>query len=84
MACCALSGVMFLAELAKVCDRPRAIGFAEFDEHGKKCGLLLHMLKSYIGSGKYVILDSGFCVPKGIAGILRCGLFACTLIKKCW
>jgi hypothetical protein len=57
---------MFSVELVEGRDRPGAVGNAEFDEYGKTCGLLLCMLKSYFWSGKYVILDSGFCVLKGI------------------
>ena len=60
-ACYALPGIMFSAELVEGHDRPGAIGNAQFDEHGKTSGLLLCMLKSYFGSGKYVVLDSGFC-----------------------
>ena len=40
------------------------------------------MLKSYFASGKYVVLDSGFCVLKVIVKLRRRGLFACSLIKK--
>jgi len=74
---------MFSAKLVEGHERPGAIGNAQFDEHGKTSGLLLRMLKSYFGSGKYVILDSGFCVLKGIVELHRHGLFACALIKKC-
>ena len=40
------------------------------------------MLKTYFGTGKYVILDSGFCVLKALLELKRHGLFACALIKK--
>ena len=40
------------------------------------------MLKSYFHTGKYVVLDSGFCVLKGIIKLREMGLFACVLIKK--
>jgi hypothetical protein len=45
-------------------------------------GLLLRMLKLYFHTGKYVVLDSGFCVLKGIIKLREMGLFACALIKK--
>ena len=55
----------------------------EFDNlGGKTVGLLLQMLKSYFARGKYVVLDSGFCVLKGIGELRKSGLFACGLIKK--
>ena len=53
-----------------------------FQELGKTVGLLLRMLKSIYGSGRYVVLDSGFCVLKGLIELRRRGLFACALIKK--
>jgi hypothetical protein len=40
------------------------------------------MLKTYFGTGKYVILDSGFCVLKALLELKKHGLFACALIKK--
>ena len=43
---------------------------------------MLQMLKSYSGTGKYVILDSGFRVLKALIKIKRHDLFACALIKK--
>ncbi len=43
---------------------------------------MLRMLKSYFGTGKYIILDSGFCVLKALIDLKRHGLFACALIKK--
>lgn len=82
IACCASSSNMFSLELVEDQDRPRAIGTLEFNEQGKTCGLLLCILKSYIGSGMYVILDSGFCVLKRLVELHRCGLFGCALIKK--
>ena len=40
------------------------------------------MLERYFSTGRYVILDSGFCVPKGIDELKKEGLYAGALIKK--
>ncbi len=41
------------------------------------------MLKSYFGKGKYIVLDSGFCVIKALVKLRKKRCFACALIKKC-
>ncbi len=82
-ACCALCGVMFVIMLLEGKERPRELGWEELDKlGGKTVGLLLQMLKSYFATGKYVILDSGFCVLKALVELWKRGLFACALIKK--
>ena len=53
-----------------------------FDTLGKTVGLLLWILQSYFGTGRYIICNSGFCVLKAIIELKRNGLFRCTLIKK--
>ena len=40
------------------------------------------MLKSCFNTGRYVVLDSGFCVLQAIVGLFKKGLFAGALIKK--
>ena len=40
------------------------------------------MLSPYFGTGRYIVLDSGFCVLKAIVELKRNGLFGCALIKK--
>lgn len=40
------------------------------------------MLKKYFSTGRYVILDSGFCVLKGIVELKKEGIYAGALIKK--
>ena len=63
-------------------DQPQELGTPEFAGYGKTAGLMLRMLKSYFGTGKYVILDSGFCILKALIKLKRHGIFACDLIKK--
>lgn len=80
-ACCGLSGIMFSIELVEGKDAPpeRQVPHAE---HGKTTGLLMRMLTTYYYTGKYVVLDSGFCVLKAIIKLREVGVFACALIKK--
>ena len=54
-------------ELVEVKEHLRQTGPLEFKYLGRKTiGLLLRMMKSYFATGRYVILDSGFCVLKGL------------------
>ena len=45
-------------------------------------GVLLCMMKIYFYTGRYVILDSGLCVLKGLIQLRKKGVFACAVIKK--
>ena len=45
-------------------------------------GLLLHMMKRYFATGRYVIIYSGFCVLKGLIELRNKGFFPCAGIKK--
>ena len=80
-ACCGLSGILFAFELVEGKDAPPQIEVPHA-QHGKTTGLLLRMLQTYFWSGKYVVLDSGFCVLKAIIELRKVGVFACALIKK--
>ena len=45
-------------------------------------GLLLHMMKIYFATGKYVILYYGFCVLKEFIMLSNKGFFACYVINN--
>lgn len=79
--CCAICGLMLFIELVEGKDHPKELP-EKFSEYGKTVGLLLRMLENYFGSGRYVVLDSGFCVLQGLKWLRKKGLFACALIKK--
>ena len=49
---------------------------------GKIVGLILRMCRPIFGSGKDVILDSGFFFTKGITELESKGVYAAALIKK--
>ena len=44
--------------------------------------LLLRMTNSHFATDRYVILDSGLCVLKGLIQLRKKGIFACAVIKK--
>jgi hypothetical protein len=72
---------MFVIELVEGKDAPPQMS-KQFSQHGKTAGLLLRMLQSYFHTARYIVLDSGFCVLKGIIELRKNGLFGCALIKK--
>eukprot|EP00804_Cyclotella_cryptica_P020321 CCRYP_014042-RA/>CCRYP_014042-RA protein AED:0.41 eAED:0.46 QI:0/-1/0/1/-1/1/1/0/310 len=81
-ACCGMSGLMFV-DLVEGKDRPVDLGPPEFETAiGKTGGLLLRMLKSCFNTGRYVVLNSGFCVLKALVALYEKGIYAGALIKK--
>ena len=65
--CIGLSGIMFAIELVEGKDSPPQLkGTHQFDNLGKTAGLLVSLYKGIFGTGKVVILDSGFCVLTAI------------------
>ena len=82
MVCCCTSGVMWGIDLVERKDRPIALGQQEYNNMGSTVGLLLRMLTPIFHKGYVVILDSGFCVLKGIIELRKKGVFASALIKK--
>ena len=80
--CCGLSGVLYQMELVEGKDAPPERGDPEFNNTGKTVGLLLRLTKPISGTGKLVILDSGFCVLKAIIKLRKDVVFASAVIKK--
>ena len=78
---CGTSGILYALELVEGKDAPKEVP-QEFSELGKTVGLLLRLTKSIWGSSKVLVLDSGFCVLKGIVELRKKGIFAAALIKK--
>ena len=72
---------MFLMEMVEGKDYPPQIQ-ERFRDSGKTSRLLMRMLECYFTTGRYVILDSGFCVSKALVELKKVGLFACAVIKK--
>ena len=68
-------------ELVEGKDAPSQV-IPKFNNLGQTVGLLLCVLEPLFGKGHVVILDSGFCVLKGIVELKKLGVYASTLIKK--
>ena len=74
---------MFDVELVEGKAHPRQAGPLEFEYlGGKTVGLLLRMTKIYFDTYMYVIIDSGFCVFKGLIQLKKKVIFPCAVIKK--
>jgi len=67
---------MFGIELVEGKDRPKQIPTQCTHKDGPTVGLLLRLTKLIHGTGKVVILDSGFCVLKGIVLLMKLGVCA--------
>ena len=79
--CCSLSGILWQMELVEGKDSPSEI-IPKYNNQGKTVGLLLRVLEPIFTGGNVVILDSGFCVLKGIVELKKHGVYASALIKK--
>ena len=78
-----MSSIFFVVDLLEGKYHTRQAGPLEFEElGGKNVGLLLCMMKSYFPTGRYVILDFGFCVLKGLMHLRKKGDFPCAVINK--
>ena len=81
--CCVVSGIMWCVELVEGDDHPREMGKPEYQElGGATVGLMLRMTRSIWHTGMCVVMDSGFCVLKGILEIAKKGVYGAALIKK--
>ena len=79
--CRSLSGILWQMELIEGKDSPSEI-IPKYNNQGKTVGLLLHVLEPIFTRGNVVILDSGFCMLKGIVELKKHGVYTSTLMKK--
>ena len=80
--CCGFTSILWRAHIVEGKDRPPQLGPKEGAELGATVGLMLRMCQPLFGAGKAVVLDSGFCVAKGVFDLEEKGVFAGALIKK--
>jgi hypothetical protein len=73
---------MYGIEIVEGKDEPPQRAHLHHHADGKTVGLLLRLCKSIAGRGKVVILDSGFCVLKGLIELRKIGVYASAVIKK--
>jgi hypothetical protein len=79
--CCGLSGIMFSMELVEGKDCPHQIP-KRWSKLGQTTGLLMRILSLYFTTGRYVVLDLGFCILQALIELKKVGPFACAVIKK--
>ena len=80
--CCALTSILWSAQIVEGKYRPTELGKNKWEELGKTVGLMLRICEPAFSSGKCVVIDSGFFVSKGITDLLEVGVYAAALIKK--
>ena len=80
--CCGLCAIMFGIDLVEGRDHPPELPSKDPNRNGPTVSLLLRMCESIYYSGRVVILDSGFCVMKGIVELYKRGVYAGAVIKK--
>ena len=81
--CCAMSVVVFFVGIVEGKDQPTERGKREFEaDYGETGGLMMRMANPLFVKGKDVVVDSEFCVLKGIVGMLSHGVYGMTVIKK--
>ena len=73
---------MWVIDLMEGKGCPCQMGQQTYDDLGVTVGLLLWLLAPIFFKGFIVILDSGFCVLKGIIELCKKGVFPSALIKK--
>eukprot|EP00957_Ditylum_brightwellii_P012607 952889-Ditylum_brightwellii.AAC.1 len=69
--CDGQSGIIYAVEIIEGKDRQREIGKQEFNAEGNTASLLLLLTRNLFGTGKLVILDSGFCVLQAITSLKK-------------
>ena len=80
--CCALTYILWRAHTLEGKDRTTQLVTKKWDELGKTVGIMLQMCEPIFSTGKYVVLDSSFCVSKGITALLEFGIYAAEITKK--
>ena len=81
--CCGWSGIMYGVEIVEGKDHPKEIPADPNDrQYGKTGGLLMRIVGFLSGTGKVIILDSGFCVLSALVALRKVGIYASSVIKK--
>ena len=80
--CCGLTSILWRARTVEGRDFPGSLCQKEYNKLGETVSLTLRICRPIFGSGKAVVLNSGFFVAKGITEIEARGVYAAALIKK--
>ena len=74
---------MYVVDFIEVKAYPLQANLLDFEDLGRNImGLFWRMMKSYFSTGRYLILDSGFCVLKRLIQLRKKVIFSCDVIKK--
>ena len=79
---CGLLTSMWFVEIVEGRDRPCERGRPEFGVIGKIVGTIIPFTSPILNCAKVVIMDSGFCVTKGLGELRKKEVFGAALIKK--
>eukprot|EP00957_Ditylum_brightwellii_P125823 9591777-Ditylum_brightwellii.AAC.2 len=79
---CGMSSIMFVIEMVEGKDWPKELPSLDPEKKGQTVTLLLCMCQSVHYTGTVIILDSRFCVLRGIIELLKKGVFAAAYVKK--
>ena len=79
---CALTSILFRSLIVEVKDRPRELGQLKYTKLGRTVGLILWMCETPYSTRKVAVMDSGFCLSRGIVELKRKVLYGASLIKK--
>ena len=80
--CCALNTVLWISHIVKRKDRPTQLGLEKWEDLSRTIGIILRMCEPIFLTGKFVFLDSGFFVSKGITALLEFGVYSSVFVKK--
>ena len=79
---CGLLKIMWFSDIVEGRYRPRERGRPEFDNIGKTVVTILQCKRPICNCARVVIMNSEFCVTKGLVELQNKGLFGAVLIKK--
>ena len=79
--CYAKSAILFDFEIAEGTDHPMEL-VPDFNDKGKTASLLLCLTKSVHHTGRYDVLNSGFCILQALVKLKKFRVYAGALIKK--
>ena len=80
--CCDLTYILWISHIVEGKDHHQQLVKKEYSELGRTASLMLKKCKPIFGTGKAVILESGFCVTKDINEKEAKGFYVGYLIKK--
>ena len=63
---CALTSILFRSLIVEGTDRPKELGQKKYSKLGRTVGMVLRMCETLYVTRKAVVMDSGFCVSRGI------------------